>query len=416
MSAETADTGHPNPPRSASAPPPVDLTGEARTLLTAPYPLYARLLGEGPVQHVRLTGVGPCWMVLGHREVRAALADDRLRNDIRHSANWDDDGTYAVGPNMLQADPPAHTRLRRLVAREFTAHRVQALRPRVERIAGELADAVAREGRADLVEDFAFPLPITVICELLGVPAADRTAFGAWSTEIVAPSSPEAATAASRSMGAYLLDLIGRKRRTPSPDAGDLLHALVRTADEDGGALTADELLGMAFLLLVAGYETTANLISSAVRLLLTHPGQLAALRADRTLLEGAVEEALRYEPPAQAATFRYTAEPVTLAGVRIPPGETVLLYLAAANRDPARFPHPERFDITRDPAATRAHLSFGHGIHHCLGAPLARLEASIALRTLLERLPGLTLAEDAGKPDWRPGLLRGLRSLHVRW
>jgi len=394
----------------------VDLTDQAHALLTDPYPVYARLLAHGPVHHVRMAVAGPCWMVVGHDAVRTALADPRLRNDIRHSANWEHDGNHAVGPNMLQADPPDHTRLRKLVAREFTARRIQALRPRIQRVAGELVGAIGPSGRADLVDAFAFPLPITVICELLGVPHMDRNVFRAWSTEIVAATDPEAATQASQEMAVYLLGLIEEKRNTTPAGDGDLLHALVRTTDTDGDALTPDELLGMAFLLLVAGYETTANLISSASRLLLTHPGQLAALRADWTLLEGAVEEALRCEPAAQATAYRYTAEPVTLAGVRIPAGETLLIYLASANRDPARFPDPDRFDIHRDPADTRAHLSFGHGLHHCLGAPLARLEAAVALRTLLERCPDLALEAGAELPDWRPGLLRGLRTLPVRW
>ncbi|MDX3852685.1 cytochrome P450 [Streptomyces sp. AK02-01A] len=394
-----------------------ELVVDAEEFTADPYPRLAELRAGGPVRRVR-TPFAELWMVVGHETVRSALADPRLRNDIRHSRDWDSDGGYAIGRNMLQVDPPDHTRLRRLVASEFTGRRIRSLRPRMRDITDALLDAMAPEGRADLVEALAFPLPITVICELLGVPDADRNAFRAWSTEMVAANDPEAATAAAREMTGYLTGLIeGMRPAVAGAGRNDgLLYAMVRSADEDGDGLSTEELLGMAFLLLVAGHETTVNLISSAVHLLLRHPAQLAALRNDWTLLEGAVEEVLRYEPPVPATAYRYTAEPVTLAGTRIPAGEPVVLSLAAANRDPARFTAPERFDIRRDPAETRGHLAFGHGIHHCLGAPLARMEATIALRALFERFPGLALDKAASPPDWRPSLLRGLRRLPVRW
>ncbi|MFJ6569322.1 cytochrome P450 [Streptomyces sp. NPDC091292] len=347
---------------------------------------------------------------------RAAFADPRLRNDVRHSADFEDDGLYSVGRNMLQVDPPDHTRLRTLVARGFTARRVQALRPRIQEAAGTLLDAVAADGRADLVAAYAYPLPLTIICELLGVPEADRAAFRAWSTKVVALDYAEQSALASREMAAYLAGLAEEKRRLRDAAESDVLHALVRTHDGDGAdRLTPEELMGMAFLLLVAGHETTVNLIANAVHLLLGRPGQLAALRADPELLTGAVEETLRFEPPAPAGTYRYPAEPVDLGGVRIPAGARVVLSLAAANRDPARFSAPARFDIHRDPAATRAHLAFGHGLHHCLGAPPARLEATLALRILLDRFPGLAFDGD-GTPQWRTSLMRSLRELPVCW
>ncbi|MEV6838598.1 cytochrome P450 [Streptomyces sp. NPDC051133] len=381
-----------------------------------PYPAFAALRSRGPVHHVRFPTGDESWLVVGHEEVRAAFADPRLRNDVRHSADFVDDGLYSVGRNMLQVDPPDHTRLRTLVAREFTARRVQALGPRVQEAAGALLDAVAADGRADLVAAYAYPLPLTIICELLGVPDADRAAFRAWSTKVVALDDPEQSARASQEMAAYLAGLADEKRRLRDAAESDLLHALVRTHDGDGAdRLTPEELLGMAFLLLVAGHETTVNLIANAVQLLLGHPGQLAALRADPELLKGAVEETLRFESPAPAGTYRYTAEPVALGGVRIPAGARVVLSIAAANRDPAAFHNPERFDIRRDPSATRAHLAFGHGLHHCLGAPLARLEATLALRVLLDRFPGLAFDGD-GTPQWRTSLMRSLRELPVRW
>ncbi|MFI6699429.1 cytochrome P450 [Streptomyces sp. NPDC050509] len=384
-----------------------------------PYPRYARLRTAGSVHPVSLPLGAPQWLVTDGATSRTALTDTaRLRNDIRHSSSWKSDGGHAVGRNMLQVDPPDHTRLRRLVAREFTAHRVRALRPRVQEIADGLLDAVEGDGRADLVDAYGFPLPVTVICELLGVPAADREPFRAWSAAVVDPTAPDAAQRANQEMTAYFLSLIEEKRALPAGAAeSDLLHAVIHSTDgEDGEGLDTEELLGMAFVLLVAGHETTAHLISSGVHHLLRHPGQLAALRADWTLLDGAIEETLRYEPPVQATSYRHTAEPVTLGETRIAQGEPVMFSIAAANRDPERFPDPDRFDIHRDPAATRGHLAFGHGIHHCLGAPLARLEGAIALRTLLERFPALTLDDEAAAPDWRPGLLRGLNRLPVRW
>ncbi|MFF4456437.1 cytochrome P450 [Streptomyces goshikiensis] len=379
----------------------------------APYPALAALRERGPVHRVHVPGTGDVWLVLGRDEVRAALTDQRLRNDIRHSATWESDGGHAIGLNMLQTDAPRHTRLRALVAGEFTAARVEALRPRVQRIADTLLDALPPAGGFDLVAGYALPLPLTVICELLGVPAGDQHLFHSWSAELVAPSSPAAAATAGAEMTAYFASLITAKAAGPGTD---LMSALVLApAGEEGPSpLSPEELLGMAFLLLVAGHETTVNLISGGVLSLLRHPDQLAALRADPGLLGGAVEEMLRHDGPVTSAAFRHAAEPVEIAGVRIPAGDSVMLSLASASRDPGHFPDPDRFDIRR-PA--RGHLAFGHGIHHCLGAPLARLEGRIALATLLRRLPDLTLDTDPDSVERRPGaMLRGVAALPVSW
>ncbi|MEU5684056.1 cytochrome P450 family protein [Streptomyces venezuelae] len=375
-----------------------------------PYAIYTHLREQGPVHRVPTYDAGDIWLIVGHAEARAALTDPRLRNDIRHSSSWQDDGGNAIGLNMLQTDPPHHTRLRRLVAREFTARRIEALRPRIQRIADELLDAMLPLGGADLVEAFAMPLPMAVICELLGVPAEDREQFQRWSGEIVFPSSAEAAGAAVHGMTAYLAALIEGKRTSSGED---LLSALVRTMDEDGDSLSADEMLGMAFLLLVAGHETTVNLIANGTCALLRNPEQLAALRSDPALIDDAVEEMLRYDGPSHSTAHRFAAEDVEIAGSVIPAGDPVLVLLAAANRDPERFPEPDRFDIGRD---ARGHLGFSHGVHHCLGAPLARLEATIALRALLERCPDLALDTDPGTLAWRPSLMRGLLRLPVRY
>ncbi|MET8676885.1 cytochrome P450 [Streptomyces sp. NPDC004647] len=392
-----------------------ELAPPGTDFLSDPYPVYAALREQGPVHRVRTNDSGEVWLVVGHDEARAALADPRLCNDLRHSAAWDDDGGYAIGLNMLQTDPPQHTRLRKLVAGEFTTRRIEALRPRIQQITDELLDAMLPLSRTDLVESFALPLPLAVICELLGVPAPDRTAFRGWSAEMVHPTSPEAAGAAGLAMTGYFGTLIDAKRRAPGDD---LLSALVGTMDDDGDRLSHEEMIGMAFLLLVAGHETTVNLISSGTYLLLRHPGQLAALRADWTLLDGAIEEMLRYEGPTGTSAFRFASEPVEIAGTRIPAGEPVLVVLASASRDPRHFTEPDRFDIRRKATAAggRGHLAFSHGIHHCLGAPLARLETSVALRSLLERCPDLALDADPADLVRRPSLLRGLSRLPVRY
>lgn len=390
-----------------------ELAPGGHDLAADPLPVLAALRDKGPVHRVHVPGSGDAWLVVTREAVRAALTDPRLRNDIRHSATWETDGGHAVGRNMLQSDPPHHTRLRRLVADRFTPARVTALRPRIETVAGGLLDRLPRTGTADLVSAFALPLPVTVICDLLGVPGADRAAFHRWSHELVMPTGQEAAAASAAALTSYLTELIAGKTRTPD---GSLLADLAAAAgppDDAETGLAAGELLGMAFLLLVAGHETTVNLISATVHSLLTHPDQLALLRADPALTAAAIEESLRFAAPAHSGAFRFAAEPLDLAGTPVAAGDAVLVSLAAACRDPLAFPDPDRFDLTRRP---RGHLAFGHGAHHCLGAPLARAEAAVALCLLLERHPSLALAADPGSLTWRTStLLRGLTSLPVR-
>ncbi|MEU1278602.1 cytochrome P450 [Streptomyces sp. NPDC005805] len=420
----------------------VDLASFGPGFTADPYPWYARLRERGPVHEVRGTDGGRFWLVVGHEEARAALADPRLsKSPATVGTTMLDE--EVIGPNLLGLDPPRHTRLRRLVARGFTMRRVERLAPRVREITGGLLDALPATGRADLVESFAFPLPIVVICELLGIPAADRDDFRTWSNAIVAPVSAESEREAVYRLRDYLDELIEAKREaarragsSDAPDApdDDLISALLRTlpgdgpagpdgsddsdSDADADALTVPELSALAYLLLIAGHETTVNLIGNAVRALLTHPDQLAAVRADPALIDGVIEETLRWDGPVENATVRFTAEPVAYGDgsgeTTVPAGEVVLVGLAGADRDPERFPDPSRFDIRRD---TRGHLAFGHGLHFCLGAPLARLEARIALRALLDRCPDLALDEPDAPYDWMPGLLiRGVRRLPARW
>ncbi|MEU7113804.1 cytochrome P450 [Streptomyces sp. NPDC046182] len=376
-----------------------------------PYPYYAKLRESGPVHHVRMPDGWEFWLVVGHEEGRAALADPRLVKSPSVIGVTPVDEEL-IGPNLLAVDAPDHTRLRKLVTREFTGRRVEALRPRVQEIADELADAMAPAGRADLVDSFAFPLPVTVICELLGVPAADRDSFRRWSNELVAPTGGTPEREVVEGFGAYLDALIEDKRASRPTD--DLLSALITTRAEDGDALSLRELRGMAYLLLVAGHETTVGLITNTIRALFAHPGQLADLRADFGLIDGAVEEGLRYDGPVESSTFRIATETITVGDTVIPALSPVFVSLAASDRDPQRFPEPDRFDIRREP---RGHLAFGHGIHYCLGAPLARLEGAIAIRTLLERFPRLELDPEGSPWEWMPGLLvRGVRHLPARW
>ncbi|MEV4172730.1 cytochrome P450 [Nonomuraea sp. NPDC049709] len=383
-----------------------------RAFFQDPHPVYRRAREAGPVRpataHRRLR----VWLVIRYAEARELLNDPRLAKDSARAVKLFPPGTagpYAssLSAHMLNSDPPDHTRLRKLVNKAFTARTVSRLRPRIEQITDGLLDGMAEAGEFDLMESFAFPLPIAVICELLGIPAADHDEFRTWTAPFVAASSAEEMRAAHAWMLAYLTGLVAAKRAAPGED---LLSELVHISDE-GDRLTADEVVSMAFLLLVAGHETTVNLIANSVLALIGNPDQLAALRADPSLLPGAVEEFLRFDGPINIATLRFTTEPIRVGDVEIPEGEFVFISLLAANRDPDRYPDPDRLDLTRPGGG---HLAFGHGIHYCVGAPLARLEAQIAIGRLLGRFSSIEL----GSPvlQWRDStLIRGLHTLPVR-
>ncbi|GAA1271397.1 cytochrome P450 [Saccharothrix xinjiangensis] len=383
-----------------------------------PHAYHARLREERAATEVVLPRGTKAWLITRYEDARAALADPRFAKHHEHlqrvmevsTTNPDDNGALeqSLVRHMLNMDPPDHTRLRKLVTKAFTARRVEQLRPRVQEITDGLLDAAqGAAGPVDLVDVLAFPLPITVICEMLGVPMEERDDFRAWSNTLVSDSDPAEIETAGKAMGAYLFGLVEHKRANPGDD---FFSALVH-ASEDGDQLDQGELIAMAFLLLVAGHETTVNLIANGVYHLLRHPDQLARLRADRSLLPGAVEEFLRYESPVNYATFRYSTEDVEVGDVVIPKDSLVLVSLLSGNRDGSKFPDADRFDITRQ---TSGHLAFGHGIHFCLGAPLARLEGEIAVGALLDRFD-LEPAEDLEGLAWRPGtLIRGLVSLPV--
>jgi cytochrome P450 len=383
-----------------------------------PYPLYHRLRAEDPVHRSDLG----FWVLTRHADVLAVLRDPRMSRDprrserielLRSSAELDELlASEEAAPSMLFVDPPDHTRLRTLVNKAFTPAAVERLRPRVEAIVAGLLDRVAGAGAMDVVEDLAYPLPVTVICELFGVPEADHDRFRAWSRglvrlldPLVATDALEGALRARLALRGYLRELIAERRAHPT---GDLLTALI-AAEDEGHQLSEAELVSMCVLLLVAGHETTVNLIANGLLALLRDPEALAGLKAEPGLAGSAVEELLRYDSPVQF-TSRHALADLDLGGCQVRAGETVVAVLGAANRDPAQFPDPDRLDLARQP---NRHVAFGGGIHFCLGAPLARMEARIAIPALLARLPGLEVGP--GPPVRRDTVtLRGLASLPV--
>ena len=388
-----------------------------------PFPLFAAVRELGPVHAVTLADGHAAYLVVGYEEARVALNESRLSKDM-HAALATGEGVVAEGlpgpafaRHMLSVDPPDHSRLRRLVSSAFTPRRVERLRPRVQAIIDQLLDAIAAAGpdaRVDLVGSFAFPLPFTVICELLGVPEADRAALASGFTGMLMPySTPDEyarAKAASDSVVGMLEALVAGKQAHPGDD---MVSALI-SARDGAERLNTQELLSTIFQLMVAGHDTTASLIGNGVVALLAHPDQLAELRADPDRLAAAIEELLRYDAPVPHSTFRYAVAPIDIGGVTVPAGAQVIISLAAANRDACQYTDPDALDLDRDESR---HLAFGHGIHFCLGAPLARMEGLLALRSLLQRFPELRLAAPAEELRWGHGdglVLRGLTDLPV--
>ncbi|MET7615832.1 cytochrome P450 [Streptomyces sp. NPDC005408] len=398
---------------------------------TDPYPAYAWLREHAPVHRTRLPSGVEAWLVTRYGDAKQALADQRLSKNPAHH----DEPAHAKGKtgipgerkaelmtHLLNIDPPDHTRLRRLVSKAFTPRRVAEFAPRVQELTDRLIDGFIERGEADLIHEFAFPLPIYAICDMLGVPREDQDDFRDWAGMMIRHGGgPRGGVARSvKKMRSYLAELIHRKREEPGDD---LISGLIRASDH-GEHLTENEAAAMAFILLFAGFETTVNLIGNGVYALLRNPEQRERLQhslaaGETGLLENdflatAVEELLRYDGPVELATWRFATEPLSIGGQEIAAGDPVLVVLAAADRDPERFAEPDTLDLSR---RDNQHLGYGHGIHYCLGAPLARLEGQIALATLLRRMPDLRLAGDPADLRWRGGLImRGLRTLPVEF
>jgi cytochrome P450 len=387
---------------------------------------YSRLRDEPPTR-VRFDDGDVRWLITRYDDVKLVTTDPRLSRDwdeLNRVAHGSVASSAAVGEDavadpydgygwtyrsILYLDPPDHTRLRRLVSKAFTPRAVERLRPRIEQVADDLLDQMDGHEVLDLLPSFAVPLPVIAISELLGVPEEDRPDFWGWSHVLNGHGTGADRPAVLREAIEYLGALAERKRAEPGPD----LLSHMATAAEDGDQMSRQELIAMALLMLLAGHDTTANLIANGTLAFLRSPDQLALLRADPSLLPNAVEEVLRYDCPVNVSTARFTLEPIEISGVLIPAGEILYPSMLSANRDPRQFADPDRFDIRRD---NTGHLGLGHGIHFCLGAPLARMEGAIALGRLFDRFPGLSLSAEPDALAYRNStLMHGPVSLPVR-
>ncbi|WP_028193725.1 cytochrome P450 family protein [Salinispora pacifica] len=382
-------------------------------LLRDPHRRYNALRDEAPVHHIRTPDGAPAWLVTRYDDVRAAFIDPRLSVDKRLSSTDGEHGSSLppeLDAHLLNRDPPDHTRLRRLAAAAFTPRRVADLRPAVERIVSTLLDGLVGHDQAELIGSLASPLPLQVMQELLGLPTQTSVDFRRWTNTLLSADAnqPAQSRSAMANMRRFLVEQLAHKRARPGDD---LLTGLL-AAREDDDRLTDDELVAMLFLLMFAGYDNTAALIGNVVHALLTNTELPAAVRTGSLALDELVDGVLRWNPSFPLAVRRFAREPITIAGQTIPAGDRIWLCLASANRDPAQFTAPDTLGTT---GMRRPHLSFGHGIHYCLGAPLARLQTTVAVTILLDRFPGIRLAVPAHDIRWRESFrLRGLVALPV--
>jgi cytochrome P450 PksS len=386
-----------------------------------PFRFFAVLRASEPVYRTTLPDKTPLWLLSRYDDVAALLRDERFKKNRRHALTkeqlrklpWTPPMFRPLERNMLDLDPPDHTRLRSLVHKAFTPSLVEQMRSRTQAIADELLDRIVWTGEMDLIKDFALPLPMTIITEILGVPRKDHDKFHKWSQAVVSLTSPSPTLRVLPSVWKfirYLRQFFKLRRRDPKDD---LVSALIK-AEEAGDKLNEDELLAMVFLLLIAGHETTVNLIGNGTLALIENPNEMNKLLSEPSLVKPAVEELLRYTSPVFTTTERYAREDTTIHGVTIPQGEMTLGVIGSANRDETAFENPNELQITREP---NRHLSFGQGIHFCLGAPLARMEAQIAFTTLLQRVPNLRLTKPSSSLHWRPSIfLRGLAALPLKF
>lgn len=386
-----------------------------------PFAFYARLRQEAPVLETKI-GNKPVWLITRYEDVKNLMMDERFVKDTDNvqEANgfiegWMPDFIKAMQNNMLDMDAPDHTRLKNLVHTAFTPRRIQQMEARIESLAETYLKEAKAKGEVDLVKDYALPIPATVIAEILGIPSSDMGKFHRWSSSIINLGDVNILNMLKMMPNMWQFVRYVRKQLELRQDhpKDDLLTALVQ-AEAEGDKMSMDEAVAMVILLLIAGHETTVNLIASGTYTLLENPEQLALLRQDPSLMKSAVEELLRFTVPVETGTERYAREDVTLHGVTIPQGSLTFAVIASANRDETVFENPNTLDITRSP---NRHLSFGHGIHYCLGAPLARMEGSIALNKLVQDAPKLRLGLPANEITWRGGMiLRGLKELPVKF
>ncbi|GGO01639.1 cytochrome P450 family protein [Saccharibacillus kuerlensis] len=372
-----------------------------------PYPVYARLREEEPIAKLMFPDGQFGWMITRYEDAVEVLKDNRFIKDM--TKIYGSTGQSIFTSNMLFSDPPDHRRLRGLVQQAFTPKLIEGMREHIQQIADKLLDAVEGREHIELIDDYAFPLPIIVISEILGVPTSDQDKFRIWSNSIIGASNSEGSSEVYQHMQeftAYLGTWFEKVRREP----GDDLISQLIAAEEAGERLSEQEIYGVVSLLIIAGHETTVNLIGNGIISLLQHPEQLHMLRDNPDLIKGAIEEMLRYNGPVEFSTSRWAGEDLEFRGHSMKRGDLVVVALDSADRDGSQFDDPDLFDITRERSR---HLAFGHGIHMCLGAPLARLEGEIAVNTLLRRFPNIRLREDAGKLEWRPGMIvRGVKEI----
>ncbi|QTL51250.1 cytochrome P450 family protein [Priestia aryabhattai] len=377
-----------------------------------PYDYYEKIRPHQPFAKVKMLNDGNnTWMAFTYKAAEAVLKDKRFIKDMRtvFPDEMTDENLPPMAQSMLFVDPPDHHRLRSLVQSGFTPKRIEKLRGRIEEIAREQAKLMWNKGTVDFIKAYAFPIPIRVICELLGIPSGDQLDFQRWSNVLVDINDDSQYDEVNMEFMAYLEKLTEQKRVSPQED---LMSYLIQV-EEGGERLTVSELYGVVMLLIVAGHETTVNLIANGLLALLTHPEQLALLKADPSLVAQAIEELLRFNGPVEFSTDRWAKESFTFMGQQVEKGDHVIVSLASADHDPAVFAKPDTLDITREKSP---HLAFGKGLHYCLGAPLARLEGEIAIRVLLEEYPDLTLAAELSELEWRQSLIiRGLKQLPVK-
>ena len=396
----------------------------SKSFVQNPYPTFQHFRERSPIEHTTMPNGESAWMIFSYDMAMDALKEGRFVNDVTKFTTEETNEEMAQKEkishltslflkNMLKVDLPDHHRLRSLAQKAFTPRMIANLQPTIEAITNDLLDQLQGQETVDLIETFAFPLPTAVICHMLGLPSEDRDKFHKWSTVISEtvhhPEQIQDNLSLIQEFYNYIDDWIGYRQQHLEDD---LISGFIE-AQEQGGKLSKEEIRSMIFLLILAGHETTVNLIGNGVLALLQHPEQLDKLNKDRTLINPTIEEMLRYDGPIEMPSRRWAIENITFHGQDISKGEMILIPLAAANHDPEHFQDPETFDITRE---YNKHIAFGKGIHHCLGAPLARLEGRVAILALLDHYPNLQLAVEPSALQWRPGLvIRGLKALPIK-